>query len=330
MSKERRKRAVPIWVGIIIFIVAFGMGLASKVLIKPSWSSEYSIKWNDELGTRVTDLPYGDGEANKFDLYLPADDSRESYGLVIYLHPGGFTSGDKSGDEEMCSWLCSKGYVAASINYTLFTELESGGTNGASVFSQSNEIKNAIPVVIDAALERGYNINKMAVAGGSAGHALAMIYSYRDAADAPVPVVLTFGAVGPSCFYREDWDCYGLDRDTEEAYQGAAGLFSAMLGETITTDEIIDGSYVERMKPISAMSWITPDSPPTVVAYGTYDKVQAFKASVRLREALEENGIDYMYFELPHSGHGLQNDYELYREYMEAVEEYLNKYMPVE
>ena len=329
-KKEKRKRIVPIWLGIIIFLVSFGMGVASKSFISPSWAKEYSVKWSDELGTRIIDLPYGDGEANKFDLYLPADKSHENYGLVVYLHPGGFTAGDKSGDAEMCSWLCRKGYVSASINYTLFAELSSGGTNGASVLTQSNEIKAAIPKVIEAAAKQGYHIDKMTIAGGSAGHALAMIYAYRDSSDSPVPVVFTFGAVGPSCFYKNDWDNYGFDRETEEAYQGAAGIFSAMLGEMLSVDEIKDGSYIEKMKPISAMSWITPDSPPTVVAYGTYDRVQAFKASIRLKEALEENGVDYEYFEMPHSGHGLQNDNALYRDYLQAVEEYLDKYMPVE
>ena len=134
-------------------------------------------------------------------------------------------------------------------------------------------------------------------------------------------------AVGPSCFRREDWDNYGFDRETEESYQGAAGIFSAMLGEMLSVEEIRDGSYLEKMKPISAAEWITPDAPPTVVAYGTYDRVQPFKASLRLKAALEEYGVDYRYFELPHSGHGLQNDHALYKQWMEAVEEYLDKYM---
>lgn len=328
-AKEKKVRAVPIWMGILVFLLAFGAGIASKFAISPSWAKEYSVSWSDELGTRLIDIPYGDGEANKFDLYLPRDDSRGSYGLVVYLHAGGFTGGDKSGDVEMLSWLCKKGYVAVGINYTLFAELD-GVSNGASVLTQSEEIRDAIPKVIETAEKEGYPIDKMAVAGGSAGHTLAMIYAYRDAGQAPVPVVFTFGAVGPSCFYREDWDNYGFDLETEESYQGAAGIFSAMLGEVLTVEEIKDGSYLEKMKPISAVSWITPDAPPTVVAYGTHDRVQPFKGSARLKAALLENGVDFKYFELPHSGHGLQNDNALYRQWMEAVEEYLDKYMPAE
>lgn len=321
---KKKVKIVPVWMGIFAFLLAFGAGAASKFVITPGWSKNYSVQWSDELGTLKVDLPYGEGEANKFDLYLPKDNTKEAYGLAVYLHAGGFTSGDKIGDREMLSWLCSKGYVAAGINYTLRTE-----TNNASVLTQSNEIKAAIPMVIAAAQEAGYPIDKMTIAGGSAGHALAMIYAYRDAGEAPVPVVLTFGGVGPSCFYKEDWDNYGLDRNTDESDQAAVALFSAMLGEMIPMEEIKDGSYIERMKPISAAAYVTPDAPPTVVAYGAYDRVQPFKASLRLKAALEENHVDFRYFEFSHSGHGLQNDNALSRQWMEAIEEYLDKYMPV-
>lgn len=328
--RKNKNKIIPVWLGIASFSIAFVLGAASKFLISPSWSKRYEMEWSDKIGTKVVDLSYDSGEENKYDLYLPADTAHKSYGLVVYLHPGGFTSGDKSGDEKMLSWLCSKGYVAAGINYTLFAELENGKTNGASVLTQSNEIKKAIPKVIAEAKRRGYNIDKMAIAGGSAGHTLAMIYAYRDAIDAPVPVKLTFGAVGPSSFYKDDWDNYGFDQKTEEAYQGAAGIFSAMSGTMISADEIKDGSYIEKMKPISAIEWITPNSPATVVAYGKYDKIQPFKASLRLRDTLEKNNIDYKYFEMPHSGHGLQNDNKIYYIYLETIEEYLEKYMSVD
>ncbi|MFR2215546.1 MAG: hypothetical protein ACLS61_17900 [Ruminococcus sp.] len=39
--------------------------------------------------------------------------------------------------------------------------------------------------------------------------------------------------------------------------------------------------------------------------------------------------MDYKYYELPHSGHGLQNDNRISEQWMESIDEYLNKYMPV-
>lgn len=316
---KKRVKAVPVWMGVLVFLLAFGAGAASKALLQPAWSKQYSVPWSDALGTLQTDLPYGDGPANRFDLYLPAESGKERYGLVVYLHAGGFTAGDKADDRGMLSWLCSKGYVAAGVNYTLRTE-----TNSASVLTQSEEIKAAVPAVIEAAKEAGYPIDKMAVAGGSAGHCLAMLYAYRDGAGAPVPVVLTFGGVGPSSFHREDWGIFGLDQSDE----ACAELFGVMAGAAITPEEVADGSYLEKMKPIAAAEWVSGNPVPTVAAYGTHDRVQPFLASLRLKAALEENGVDHVYLEFPHSGHALQNDDALSRQWMEAIEAYLEKYLP--
>ena len=319
--KDANKRRRFVALGIIVFLAALLAGAASKLLIKPAWASRYTVEWDETVGAVQADLAYGEGEAQRFDLYLPADSSREAYGLVVYLHAGGFTSGDKSDDAGMLQWLCSKGYVAVGINYTLFGEEHPD----ASVLSQSLEIRDAIPQVVAAAEAAGYHIDRMCVAGGSAGHALALIYAYRDGADAPVPVVLTFGAVGPSSFYQEDWGVMGLDQSDE----ACAGLFSVMAGVEISPEEVADDSYLEKVRPISAAMWVAENPVPCVVAYGTCDRVQPFLASLRLKAALEENGVDFRYYELPHSGHALQNDDDLYGQYMASVEEYLDRYMPV-
>ena len=93
-KKEKKKRIVSIWVCILIFIGAFFAGMISKVAIKPAWSTKYTATWSEELGTKITDISYGDEEANKFDLYLPKDSTKDTYGLVIYLHAGGFAVKD--------------------------------------------------------------------------------------------------------------------------------------------------------------------------------------------------------------------------------------------
>ncbi|MBO4467561.1 MAG: prolyl oligopeptidase family serine peptidase, partial [Bacteroidales bacterium] len=100
-------------------------------------------------------------------------------------------------------------------------------------------------------------------------------------------------------------------------------------GVQITEGEIRDGSYLEKVKPIASAEWVSNNPVPTVVAYGTHDRMQPFLASLRLKAALEANNVDFRYFELTHSGHGLQNDNALSRQWMEAVVEYLSRYMPL-
>lgn len=322
MSGERKKgRGGFIILCVVVFVVAFAISLVAKLAHKPAWSKKYSVEWSDKIGTMHTDLVYGDNPANKFDLYLPADNTKQNYGLVVYLHAGGFTTGDKSDDKAMLQWLCSKGYVAAGINYTLRDEAHPN----ASVLSQSQEIRESMTKVVAEAARLGYNVNQMAISGGSAGGTLAMLYAYRDADTSPVPVKLLFEAVGPSSFFAEDWGVYGLDKNDE----AAAGLFSVMSGKTITEQMIASGNYQNEVKDISGWAWVNANSVPTVIAYGKHDKVCPFDTVKHLVKALESNGVKHEYFELPHSGHALQNDDKIYQQYMDTVNEYLEKYLPV-
>ena len=68
---------------------------------------------------------------------------------------------------------------------------------------------------------------------------------------------------------------------------------------------------------------------PAVLAYGTYDKLRSFAASVRLDKDLTGCGVDHTYIVCEHSSHGLQNDTKKYLEYLETVEKYLDRYIPV-
>ena len=318
-TQKGMKTGAFVFLCIVVFIVTFVTSIVIKISYKSPEMQQYSVQWSDEIGTVRTDLTYGEKPANEFDLYLPVDDSKESYGLVVYLHAGGFTSGDKTDDKEILQWLCSKGYVAAGINYTLRDDAHPE----ASVLSQSNEIKESIPFVIEEARKLGYNIDRMATAGGSAGGCLALIYAYRDASSSPVPVMMAFEGVGPTSFYPEDWKCYGFDQNAE----AAAEMFSVMTGKEVTAEMFGTAEYDELVKDASALLWVNEDTVPTVMAYGQHDKFQPYEGSVRLDKALTENGVPHEYIVLPHSGHGLQNDNRLYAEYMAKVEEYLNKYM---
>lgn len=303
------------------FVVTFAVSAAVKMTYQPL-AKKFSYQWDDSVGKIYSDLSYGDGEANKFDLYVPADCSRKSYGLVVYLHAGGFTTGDKSGDADLLKRFCSMGYVAAGINYTLRDE----NHPEVSVYTQSQEIKASIPFVAKEAEKRGYKLDRMAVSGGSAGGCLALLYAYRDADTSPVPVTMVFEMVGPASFHHEDWTPYGLDKSPE----AAADLFSVMSGNSITEEMIRENDYEDEVKDISAYMWVNENSVPTLCAYGKYDRVCPYQSANHLIDALKRYQVPYDYIEFPHSGHGLQNDNKLYEAFMEKLDEYLNRYMPVE
>lgn len=300
------------------FVLAFAAGFATDL-----WQSRQQVSllnlrvnWSDSVGTVQTDFAYGDKPAQKFDLYLPADKSRPSYGLVVYLHAGGFTAGNKADDEQILKWFAAKGYVASGIGYTLLSEQHPT----ASVKSMSDEIRAAMPHVVDKARELGYPIDRMAVGGGSAGHGLAAIYAFRDGADAPVPVAFTFGMVGPTSFEMEG--------PTAEPDESSLALMSALSGEHITEDMVKSGTYQEVMKPIEAYRWVNENSPPALFAFGALDRVMPFSTQP-IREALQTHKVPHDVLIFEKSGHGMHRDKDKQALYVQKLEAYLKKYLPV-
>ena len=320
MSKTKKKgRGMFVFICILAFLVSFAGSAAFKVFYKSPALTKYTVNWSDEIGKAYTDFSYGEKPANKFDLYVPADNTKDTYGLIVYLHAGGFRTGDKSEDKAMLEWLCSLGYVTAGINYTL----NSDKNPAANVYTMSMEIKESMPFVIEEAAKLGYKIDRMAMAGGSAGGCLALLYAYRDAAESPVPVRMVFEGVGPSSFYPEDWKSYGLDKNSE----AAAAFFSMMTGKQVTSDLFGTDAYDELVKDSSALYWVDENTVPTVMAYGAHDTFQPYEGSVRLDEKLTKYNIPHEYIVFEHSGHGLQNDNKQMVQYSEAILEYLNQYM---
>jgi acetyl esterase/lipase len=118
----------------------------------------------------VTNLPYviGGGPEQQIDLYLPTNGNGGA--LVVYIDGGGWEHGDKTGDSvnpNNLQWLW-KGYAMASINYRL--------APSALWPAQIQDCKAAIRWLKAHAHEYGYDPNRIAVVGESAGgHLAAML-----------------------------------------------------------------------------------------------------------------------------------------------------------
>jgi hypothetical protein len=82
------------------------------------------------------DVRYGEAERNVFDIYLP--DCDEPTPLVIYIHGGGFTGGDKSGATSNAAAIrefLQECVAYASINYTLL-KVPSAAQGVSSIVAQ--------------------------------------------------------------------------------------------------------------------------------------------------------------------------------------------------
>ena len=77
MSKKEKTPGRGKWA--LIYTGAFILSFAASAIFKMTYDpthGKYKADWSDSVGTVYTDISYGKGEANKFDLYLPADSDK--------------------------------------------------------------------------------------------------------------------------------------------------------------------------------------------------------------------------------------------------------------
>ncbi|MDH6268590.1 arylformamidase [Rhizobium sp. SG_E_25_P2] len=117
------------------------------------------------------DVPYGLDEDQKYDVYLP--DSRSSAPVIVMVHGGDWTSGDKQDAAVAVSkagyWV-AKGYVFVSINYRLLPKKDP--------LIQAADVALAIASVQKNAANWSADSSKIVLMGaGAGGHLTALLSS---------------------------------------------------------------------------------------------------------------------------------------------------------
>jgi acetyl esterase/lipase len=309
---------------LLVFVLSFGLGIALTAMSGGEFGGFRKVDWNESMGSIETDIAYNSGSLHKFDLYLPAHRDRATK-LIVYIHAGGFTGGDKADDANIAKFFASKGYVAATINYSL-----SGNGSNANVRTMADEVKQGVASIVQAARSRGYAVDAMAISGGSAGGTLAMIYAYRDAEQSPVPVKAVISLVGPAAFDPIAW--FGINDNfaSDETAASGAGLVSIMTGELVSAEMMRSGAYRDVLKSITPTALVTSGAPPTLVAFGALDKVAPLAASTGLLQALKRQGVRHDALVFPNSGHGLNRDSKMLETLQAKIDEYLDHYLPLD
>ncbi|MCR4674120.1 MAG: alpha/beta hydrolase, partial [Lachnospiraceae bacterium] len=226
---------------IAVFIGSVGLGgyIGYFYLIYQSY--QYLIhNRQDSTVEIVKDIAYGKKDLNKYDLYLPRGCSKDSYSLVCFIHGGSFTGGDKDGYDARYygNYLASKGYVMATVNYSLATE-----DNGVTINTMHRELINAVNHIQTTCKDMGYPVNEMAMTGISAGGCLAMLIGFENSEELAIPVKFVFEQTGPASFDPDLWNM-----NTDEAKK--AFLFM-LTGKNFSSNEIGGEDYYSSIEEIS-------------------------------------------------------------------------------
>ncbi|MBX2843101.1 MAG: alpha/beta hydrolase [Flammeovirgaceae bacterium] len=115
-----------------------------------------------------------DGEELKMDVFSPKRPSGK-LPLVIFLHGGGFSGGNRKGGTEFCKELVKEGYVAATISYRLYMKGKSFscdqqlGEKVKAIQMASNDLRSSVKYFIDHQDELSIDPEKIIISGSSAG-----------------------------------------------------------------------------------------------------------------------------------------------------------------
>ena len=265
--------------GFIFSIIVIIFGLLVVVGLNQNISPNNIIS-----GPHWTNVQYANvSPAEKMDIYLP--NSIGPYPVVIWIHGGGFESGDKSGNgAKPAMEALSRGYAVVSINYRL--------SKDAKFPAQINDVKAAIRFLRANAKEYDLNPNKIAVWGSSAGRGLAALagtsgnvkelqndsLGYGNVSNQVQAVVdengpINFGTLLPQ-----------LENDTGTNnslnYNASKHMLKLLLGNDVS----LVPYKVTKSNP---ETYIRPEDPPFFIEHGTADTIIPYQQSVDFANKLK-------------------------------------------
>ena len=263
--------------------------------------------------TLYRDVRYGEKEVNAMDIYIPREaQKRKTNGVILFIHGGSWSGGDKSDETVRCRMLASQGYIVANVNYTLWSEEIADTYHVSQVL---DELDAALLQVEKFAAERGIVIDKAATVGYSAGAHLAMLYAYLRAETAPMEISFAASMAGPADISPAVW---GEDMTVRVARR--------LTGAEITPEMLRSGEADALLASISPVSFIDENTPPTLFMQGGKDTVVPPANADSLVEKLAENKIPYDYIHLKNSDHSLLQNPIQHAKFYGMLFEYCEKF----
>lgn len=226
-------------------------------------------------------VSYGSDAAQKMDIYLPGGRTTANTKVIIMIHGGGWTQGDKSELTAYVDTLKKRlpGYAIFNINYRL-------GTGSANFFpAQENDVKAAIDLIYSKRNE--YVISdKYVLIGTSAGGHLCLLHAYKNTTPVKIKAVVDF--FGPT--------------DMADMYNNPPNPLVPLLMVQVTGG--IPTSVPAIYSQATPLNYVTAQSPPTIILHGGVDIVVSYTQSVALKNKLASFGVVNQYVFYPTENHG--------------------------
>ncbi len=231
----------------------------------------------------MTDVSYGNDTAQKMDIYLPARRDTANTKVILFIHGGSWSSGDKNEFNDAISFIRTElpDYAIFNVNYRF-------AKNDSTRFPvQLYDIQSSINFIAGKVDEYKINVNKVGLVGASAGAHLALLQAYKNNKSGKIKAVV---------------DLFGPTSLTDLYYNHpipaqARPVLVNFLG---TTPSVHPDVYMQA----SPANFVNPQTVPTCILHGNDDIVVPIAQSNALRAKLEANNIKVEMTVFTKEGHG--------------------------
>ena len=219
------------------------------------------------------------GIALRYDFIRPMTSG--PHPLLIFIHGGGWISGDRSDFRDVAEMFVDHGYAAALIQYRLAP---------LHPFPAAVEdVQAFVRYARQNAAELGIVSDRIASFGSSAGGHLALILGVTDApidgVSSRVNVVIDYCGLTDISQYREhhfDISWSFIEQFMAEPFEGHEDLY----------------------KQASPLAFVDKQTAPTLIVHGEIDDIVPIAQSEALDEALTAQNIPHKFIRVPGEGHG--------------------------
>ncbi|MFC2002135.1 alpha/beta hydrolase fold domain-containing protein [Chloroflexota bacterium] len=216
------------------------------------------------------------------DIYTPEIPIASPIPAIIFIHGGGWDSGDKG--DKFCvikfSYLAAHGLFVASINYRL---------SGVAPFPAAVEDSKCAVRWLRANADK-YNVDpqRIGVAGYSAGGHLAYMVGLVDE---------TAGLEG-----NGGWEEFSSRVQAVCSYYGPSAFTRDRPSHVLFLGGHLD-EMPEIYKAASPINYVTKDDPPLLLIHGELDETVPYGDSERMYQAYQLAGIEAELIKVSYAGH---------------------------
>lgn len=220
------------------------------------------------------------GKSLQIDMYVPKNVVKPAP-LLVFIHGGAWAHGKRSDYLTYLIPFAQKGYITATVSYRLVQD-------SLTIYPAcAEDIRDAVQWFFSHGETYGYDPDRIALIGGSAGGHLSLLgaYGWHPAHENQDSVVR------PQHQIKAVVDIYG-PYDLTTPYSRTHRLVTRLIGHSYEEKPEL---YLEA----SPMKYLDKNDPPTLILHGTADNLVPVSQSDTLKVHLDKLGIPNVYCRLP-------------------------------